>query len=157
RRDAAPATRQCGAPHSSHSESEGPVPLVAVVLVCWVCALIATPRRPLPNSPLDEVVSAQVRRHQQRAMAFAVSAALLALLASVLARPSSVDADAEAIRQERVAVHGCVSKLDSGELICDVQRVDGRWVKLRQTADVTTRICTDAPGEQPTCFRRLPE
>jgi hypothetical protein len=102
------------------------------------------------------VVYTHLRRHQQRVIALAVCATLLALLASVLARPSAVNADAEAIRQERVAVHGCVSQLDSEALICDVQRADGRWVKLGQTADVTTRICTDAPGEEPICYRRVP-
>jgi hypothetical protein len=132
------------------------MPLFAATAVFWLSALIATPRRPLPHSPLDEVVYAQLRRYQQRLVAIAICVTMLALLASVLARPSGVDADAEAIRQERVAVHGCVSQLDSEEVICDVLRADGRWVTLRQTADVMLRICTDAPGEPPTCYRRVP-
>jgi len=130
--------------------------LFAAAAVFWLTALLATPRRPLPHSPIDEIVYAQLRRHQHRIVTVAVCVTMLVLLASVLARPSGVDADAEAIRQERVAIRGCVTRLDSVEVICDVQRADGRWVKLRQTADVTTRICTDAPGEQPTCYRRVP-
>src|SRR5215471_10546096 len=91
------------------SASEGCMPLFAVAAVFWLTALLATPRRPLPHSPLDEVVYAQLRRHQQRIVTVAICVTMLVLLASVLVRPSGVVADAEAIRQERVAVEGCVT------------------------------------------------
>jgi hypothetical protein len=106
----------------------------------------------LPHSPLDEVVYAQLRRHQQRLVAIAICVTMLALLASVLARPSDVDADAAAMRSVPVAIRGCVIQPDSDQPVCDVLRADGIWVKGRQPAAVATTVCTDAPADlAPNC------
>jgi hypothetical protein len=130
------------------------MPLFAAAAAVWLVALIATPRRPLPNCPLDEVVYSEVRRHQQRLVTVAICVTILVLLASVLARPSGVDADAAAMRSESVAVRGCAQQLDSEEPVCDILRADGRWVKGRQPAAVATTVCTAAPDRVPTCYMR---
>lgn len=78
--------------------------LAAIPLTCWLCALIALPRKPLPDNEVQELVYARLLGRQRTLMLFALLVTLgglLVLLATV--RPSHVDADLDTVRRANVA------------------------------------------------------
>ncbi len=101
---------------------------------CWLCALLAVPRKALPDCPLDEVVHDQLRRAQHRAVTVAFGVTLVALLAFALDRPSAVDADAEGLR----AAQGV-----------------SRFAPMPDARD--TRGCIATLLVTPICWRRQPD
>src|SRR3954469_11220852 len=75
------------------------ITLAAVSLTCWLCALLAMPRRPLPNNEVQELVYARLLGRQQILMLLALivtAVALLALLTAV--RPGRIDAGFHGVR-----------------------------------------------------------
>jgi hypothetical protein len=75
------------------------VTLAAVALTSWLCALLAIPRRPLPNNEVQELVYARLLGRQQILMLFAVIATAAAFLALVTAaRPDRIDPGFHALR-----------------------------------------------------------
>jgi hypothetical protein len=76
------------------------ITLAAVALTCWLCSLIALPRKPLPNNEVQELVYARLLGRQHLLMLLALIATAGALLALVaLARPSRIDPDFSAARR----------------------------------------------------------
>jgi hypothetical protein len=68
------------------------VTLAAVALTCWLCALLAMPRKPLPNDEIQELVYARLLGRQQTLMLLALVATAGALFALVVvARPNRAD------------------------------------------------------------------
>jgi hypothetical protein len=52
--------------------------LIAVTLACWLCALLATPRRPLAGSEVQELVYSRLLGRHQRLVLLACAATVLA-------------------------------------------------------------------------------
>lgn len=76
------------------------VTLTAVALTCWLCSLIALPRKPLPNNEVQELVYARLLGRQHLLMLLALVATAGALLTLIaLARPSRIDSDFSAARR----------------------------------------------------------
>ncbi|MHB8647303.1 MAG: hypothetical protein ACYDAR_16065 [Thermomicrobiales bacterium] len=107
------------------------VTLIAVALTCWLCSLIALPRRPLPNNEMQELVYARLlgRHHVLRLLALIVTAVLF--LALVMTLPSRVDAT---LRAHRVCTHPsigfptCYSEQRGGTWAREELGGDGNWI-----------------------------
>ena len=76
------------------------ITLAAVALTCWVCSLIALPRKPLLNNEVQELVYARLlgRQHLVMLLALIVTAWALLMLVAV-ARPSHIDPDFNTVRR----------------------------------------------------------
>ena len=61
--------------------------MVAIIVTCWVCVCIATPRRPLLNNEIEELVYTRLHGRQQLLMLFAITVTATALFAMALALP----------------------------------------------------------------------
>lgn len=82
------------------------VTLTAVALTCWLCSLIALPRKPLPNNEVQELVYTRLLGRQHLLMLLALAATAGALLALVaIARPSHIDPD---FNTQRRATISCI-------------------------------------------------
>jgi hypothetical protein len=68
------------------------ITLAAVALTCWLCSLIALPRKPLPDNEVQELVYARLlgRQHTLMLLALVVTAGAFLTLVAV-ARPSRID------------------------------------------------------------------
>ncbi len=120
---------------------------VVAALTCWLCALLARPRRPLPHSPLDELLCDRLRANQRRAVVLACSVSCVALLAWILARPAAIDADAAVLRDARVST-GSAPIPDTRDTrgcfatwlvtpVCWREQPDGSWLVEGQLDDGT--------------------
>ena len=80
------------------------VTLAAVALTCWLCSLIALPRKPLPNNEVQELVYARLlgRQHLLMLLALVVTAGAVLMLVAV-ARPGRTDATFQTLRHPDVA------------------------------------------------------
>lgn len=58
--------------------------LVAIIVTCWVCVCIATPRRPLLGNEVEELVYTRLHGRQQLLMLFAVAVTATGLFALAL-------------------------------------------------------------------------
>lgn len=110
------------------------VTLAAVALTCWVCSLIALPRKPLPNNEVQELVYTRLlgRQHVLMLLALIVTAgALLALVA--IAGPSHSDPDFNTVRHPNGAClpsaydpTACVAPQPGTRVVRELQD-DGKW------------------------------
>jgi hypothetical protein len=75
------------------------VTLAAVALTCWLCAVLAMPRKPRLNDEIQELVYARLLGRQQTLMLIALVATAGALFAFVaLARPAHINLDLNGVR-----------------------------------------------------------
>lgn len=111
------------------------VTLAAVALTCWLCSLIALPRKPLPNNEVQELVYGRLLGRQHFLMLLALVATVAAFLTLVtLARPSHRDLEFAMERQSDAA---CVQQpydpsicaiAQPGTRIVQEARSDGTWI-----------------------------
>jgi hypothetical protein len=100
------------------------VTLGAVVVTCWLCALLATPRRPLRGNEIEELVYRRLLGRQQTVMLLAVLVTGVALLAlAVTVRPNRVDADLQSVRP-------VCQRLVDGRAACNTLGENGRLTKI---------------------------
>jgi hypothetical protein len=72
--------------------------LIAVPLTCWLCALLAIPRRPLPGNETQELVYGRLLGRQQHLTLLAFLLTIVAAFAIALSASRGVDADLPALR-----------------------------------------------------------
>ena len=111
------------------------VTLAAVALTCWLCSLLALPRKPLPNNEVQELVYARLLGRQQflRLLALIVTiAAFLTLIA--LARPNHSDPGLNPVRQPNAPCNQgasasafCATVQPGTRIVQEVQG-DGTWI-----------------------------
>ncbi len=111
------------------------ITLIAVALTCWVCSLIALPRKPLLNNEVQELVYARLlgRQHTLMLLALIVTAgALLTLVA--IARPSHSDPTFNTVRHPTAAcVQGsydpasCATPQPGTRVVRELED-DGKWM-----------------------------
>lgn len=76
------------------------VTLAAIALTCWLCSLIALPRKPVAGNEAQELVYVRLLGRQQTLMLLALVVTAGALLSLVVAiRPGRVDPGYEALRR----------------------------------------------------------
>jgi hypothetical protein len=67
--------------------------LIAIPLTCWLCALVALPRRPLPDNAVQELIYGRLLGRQQRLVLLALVATIVMLLALLATVPRHAGSD----------------------------------------------------------------
>src|SRR5262245_62159245 len=75
--------------------------LIATALTCWVCTLVAAPRRPLPGNEVEELVYARLLGRQQRLLLLTLVITGIALVGTLAAVPQHINPDLHALRDAR--------------------------------------------------------
>ncbi len=106
--------------------------LTAIPITCWICAVVAIPRRPHPGNEVQELVYVQLLGRQQRLvlLAGAVTVATLLILAPSL--PRRYDRTSET---ERHPPQVCSDYLGNGVSTCYTRQTGGMWVVETMLAD----------------------
>ncbi len=97
--------------------------LVSVPLVLWLAALVARPRRPLPNNEVEELVYSRLLGRHERLMLLALIATGLVFFAGVTTIPQHVERNIVPMNAERV----CADDSALGPPSCVTRRADGTW------------------------------
>ncbi len=104
-----------------------------VPLTCWLCALIAIPRRPRVGNEVEELVYARLLGRQQRLVLLASVLTGAALLAIILALPGHATADPGRAAEVRQV---CTDRLAYAP-ICYTRQPYGGWRVQQWHADGT--------------------
>jgi hypothetical protein len=113
--------------------------LVAIPVTCWLCVLLAVPRRPGLGNEVEELVYTRLLGRQQRLVLVATLATVVTLLAAVLALPR--DGDGALAAQRPVACGVLVAGLTT----CAVKDAEGSWALLERGTDGTWRRVGSVP------------
>jgi hypothetical protein len=109
---------------------------VAVLLTCWLCALVAIPRKPRIGNEVEELVYARLLGREQRLVLLACVVTVATLLVLVLSLPRSIDPTLDA---ERHPPQVCPHDPYGRAAICYRRQPDGTWVEKAVQADGTWR------------------
>lgn len=115
--------------------------LIAVTLTCWLCALIAQPRRPLHGGEVAELVYARLLGRQQRIalLASVVTLALtFALLVAHTPHPLSPPSDLHARDRMVSTDREAILPTCDGDTCYELQP-GGAWLVVRKQGDGTWR------------------
>jgi hypothetical protein len=112
------------------------LPLAAIALTCWLCVLLAIPRKPLPGNDIAELVYRRLLGCQQRLLLLALIATAIALVGAVAALPERVDPNLQSLRGARAS---CTYPLIGGP-ICPVLEPGGVWAQAQGQADGSWRV-----------------
>src|SRR5262249_48411337 len=106
--------------------------LIAIPLTCWVCALVALPRKPHPGTDIEDLVYARLLGRQQRLFLLALLASVVVLLTVIVHLPSRVLRDDASAPQAQQAI--CESSA-AGPGVCWVGQPGGVWAVERPQPD----------------------
>ena len=67
---------------------------IAVALTCWLCALVASPQKPLPGNEVQELVYARLLGRRERVMLLAIAMTIVAFASIVVTLPQRAGAEA---------------------------------------------------------------
>jgi hypothetical protein len=120
--------------------------LAAIAVTCWLCAFIATPRKPRLGNEVEELVYSRLLGGQQRLFLLALLVTMGGLLTElIIVRPSPADPDFNTLLRTSVpCVHAtydpapCVTALPSVLLVREIQD-DGR-------SRVVTTVAASSPS-----------
>jgi hypothetical protein len=104
---------------------------IAPSLTCWLCVLLAIPRRSLPGNEVAESVYSRLLGRQQRLLLLALTSTVIALVGAVTTLPEQIDPDLHALRTARAS---CTYPLTGGR-ICPILEPGGVWVQAQVQAD----------------------
>jgi hypothetical protein len=98
--------------------------LGAISLTCWLCTLLAAPRKPRRGNEIEELVYSRLLGRQQmlRLLAFVVTAGMLFALIFA-ARPDRVDPDMQRVRP-------VCQDFPNGNAVCNIMQQDGQLTKV---------------------------
>jgi hypothetical protein len=100
--------------------------LALLPLTCWLCALIALPRRPRLGNEVEELVYTRLLGRGQWLVLLASVVTVVTLLGFVLALPRRIDPTLDA---ERHPPQVCKHDSWSWSPICFTRQQDGTWVE----------------------------
>jgi hypothetical protein len=66
--------------------------LIAVSVTCWLCALVALPRKPRLGNEVEELIYARLLGRQRRVALLAIGVTAALLLTAIVALPQQVNA-----------------------------------------------------------------
>src|SRR5436305_1228675 len=108
----------------------------AVLVTCWFCALLATPRKPRFGNEVEELVYARLLGHQQRLVLIALVATLAAFVAIVVAMPRraqpnpvAASSSQQVCIDEPMSPPICYTPLPSGNWVKEKLQADGTWLR----------------------------
>jgi hypothetical protein len=108
----------------------------AIPLTCWLCVLVAMPRKPLPDNEVQELVYSRLLGRQQRLalLAFIVTAvAFMTFVVGLSQRAGANEANVQVGQQM------CSTSL-TWYAICDTRQPDGQWKEEQMQADGSWRV-----------------
>ncbi len=107
-----------------------------VPLTCWLCALLALPRRPLPGNEVQELVYARLLGRQQRLVLLALVVSVVVAFAVVVHLPGIALSDTTAIGSHADTIGGsAVCETGASSQVCYVPRLGGMWAVERWQPD----------------------
>ena len=106
--------------------------LIAIALTCWVCTIVAAPRRPLSGNEVEELVYARLLGRQHRLLLLALLVTVVAILAYVVTLPQQINADQQAPPARRACTQPSV-----GFPTCYEQQANGTWARQEMQSDGT--------------------
>jgi hypothetical protein len=110
--------------------------LALIIPVCWVCALLATPRKPRLGNEVEELVYTRLLGRQQRLVLLACVVTIMTLLVLVLALPRRIDPTLDAARHPpQMCQHDPYGVAAN----CYTRQPDGTWVEKAVQNDGTWR------------------
>lgn len=115
----------------------------AIPLTCWLCALLALPRRPRPGNEIAELVYARLLGRQQRLLLLAVAVTAATFLAVVLSLPQRIDARPDDAR----SAQWTLTHSAAGFPVRYRLQPDGRCVRDELQDDGTWVTATSAPAD----------
>jgi hypothetical protein len=115
---------------------------IAIPLTCWVCTLVAAPRRPLPGNEVEELVYARLLGRQQRLLLLTLVITGIALVSALATVPQHIDPDLHALRDAR----GTCTYPSSGGPICPVLQPGGAWTQTQEQPDGSWRDVPTVTG-----------
>lgn len=110
--------------------------IAAIPITCWLCALIAMPRKPLPGNEVQELVYSRLLSRQRWLALFAFLVTGIMFLAFISGLPQRIDPDLRAIRnaEQRCDAAGatyeqpvCWKLEPGGTWTREKYGFDGRW------------------------------
>lgn len=110
--------------------------IAAIPITCWLCALIALPRRPLPDNEVQEIVYSRLLGRQRLLALFALLVTGTMFLAFVSGLPQRIDPDLREIRNQEQLCSGagaiyeqpvCWKLQPGGIWALEIYEFDGRW------------------------------
>ena len=103
---------------------------IAIALTCWLCALVASPQKPLPGNEVQELVYSRLLARYQRVLLLALVATVAVALVLMIALAQRAGVDAESTPGADVV---CTDA--PGTVPTCYQRVTGGWQEERLGAD----------------------
>jgi hypothetical protein len=105
---------------------------IATILSCWLCALLATPRRPRRGNEVEVLVYTRLLGRRHLLVGLAAVVTVVMLLVFVLSLPRRIDRTLGAERQQPQV---CVDLLGNGMSTCYTRQSDGMWAMETLRAD----------------------
>lgn len=108
----------------------------AIPLTCWLCALVAMPRKPLLNNEVQELVYSRLLGRQQRLalLAFIVTAAAFMIFVAGLSQRAGANEKSVAGGQQ------ICSSAPTPLSRCYTRQPDGQWKDEQVQADGSWRV-----------------
>ena len=119
--------------------------VMLIPATCWLCALLAIPRRPLLGNEVQELIYTRLLGRQQRLVILAVVASAVAFLVLVLRLPQRVDAD---VREQRATRWRCDVVAETA-VFCAERSAGGMWLTKQRLADGTWDVLMVRPEPPP--------
>ncbi len=123
--------------------------IAAVPITCWLCALVAMPRRPLPGNEVQEFVYARILGRQRQLALFALIVTLGAFLVLVLSLPPRIEPALRAARApHRICFYPPLGfptcyELQQGGTWMHEEMVDGSWFVVETVSSPPDEINPD--------------
>ncbi len=131
----------------------------AIPLTCWICALLAAPRKPRIGNEVEELIYSRLLGRQELLALLALFVTAITFLVVVTHLPQQLDPDLNTVRQAREACieaqHAALDAADYGVDIrarCYALQPGGMWAERVERADGSWLLVATLTG--PPLFAR---
>ncbi|MGI8857016.1 MAG: hypothetical protein ACR2JW_14810 [Thermomicrobiales bacterium] len=108
----------------------------AIPLTCWLCALVAIPRKPLPNNEVQELVYSRLLGRQERLALLAFVVTAVAFIVFVAGLSQRAGANEESVAGGQQICSNAHAPLST----CYTRQMDGQWKEEQMQADGSWRV-----------------
>ncbi|MHB8644964.1 MAG: hypothetical protein ACYDAR_04145 [Thermomicrobiales bacterium] len=130
---------------------------VAIPFTCWVCALIATPRKARLGNEVEELVYTRLlgRQHRLVLVALIATAVMFFILMVTAVQPAAlpanlIDRNPASLSSDREgAAPNCMATPISGVPTCYALQADGTWLVVQRQADGKSHVVATVATRPP--------
>jgi hypothetical protein len=108
--------------------------VILIPAACWLCAVIAVPRKPCVGNEVEELVYARLLGRERQLVLLACVVTVVTLLVLVLSLPRRIDPTLDAVRHppqvcadHLVGVPTCYTRQPDGTWVEEAMQDDGSW------------------------------